>query len=75
MRIPHQYLLFSLQSDVVKLHRVVTADAGACWPTVAIIGKAVAVELKTARFAAIAGLVVRDGSIGSGRLLGSGVRS
>lgn len=57
MRIPHQYRLLGLQSDVVKLGCIVAANAGTPSSAVPIVCKAFAVELKALRLAAIAGLV------------------
>ena len=46
--ISHQDLLFSLQSNLIKLYRIIAGNASAGWTTIAIIREAVTVELKTA---------------------------
>ena len=52
-------MLLGVDSDLVKLLQVVTADAGTRRSAVAIVGEALAVELQAFRLAAIAGLVGR----------------
>ena len=53
MRVTHEDGLLSLQSFLIELWRVLAAGAGACWSAEPIIGEALAVELKTLRFATI----------------------
>ena len=56
MWVPHEDLLLGLKAHTIELDRVLTATACAVRATEAIVGKALAVELEAARFAAIARL-------------------
>jgi hypothetical protein len=57
MRVAHQDLLLRLQSNLIVLSRVVTADTCTSRPTESIISKALAVELETATLATVAWLI------------------